>query len=63
MHAKSEKFNQEGWVNAWTEFDGHEFRYQIVDERGSDYVRNKVLKALLKREQEIVAERRRTGPH
>ena len=56
MHAKSEKFNQEGWLNAWTEFDGRQFRYQIVDERGSDYVRNKVLKGLLKREQEIVAE-------
>ena len=38
MHAKSEKFNQEGWLNAWTEFDGRQFRYQIVDERGSDYI-------------------------
>ena len=56
MHAKSERFNQEGWLSAWTEFDGREFRYQIVDERGSEYVRNKVLKAVLKREQEIVAE-------
>jgi hypothetical protein len=56
MHAKSEKFNQEGWLNAWTEFNGREFRYEIVDERGSDYVRNKVLKAVLRREQELVAE-------
>lgn len=56
MHAKSEKFNQEGWLNAWTEFDGREFRFEIVDERGSEYVRNKVLKAVLKREQELVAE-------
>ena len=56
MHAKSERFNQEGWLTAWTEFDGREFRYEIVDERGSDQVRNKVLKAVLKREQELVAE-------
>lgn len=56
MHAKSERFDQEGWLSAWTEFDGREFRYQIVDERGSEYVRNKVLKAVLKREQELVAE-------
>ena len=56
MHAKSDKFNQEGWLEAWTEFDEHGFRYEIVSERGSDYVRNKVLKALLRREQEIVAE-------
>jgi hypothetical protein len=55
MHAKSEKFNQEGWVDAWTEMDASGFRYTIVSERGSDYVRNKVLKAVLKREQEIVA--------
>jgi len=56
MHAKSERFNQEGWLDAWTEFDGTGFRYRIVSERGSDYVRNKVLKAVLKREQEIVAD-------
>jgi hypothetical protein len=55
MHAKSEKFNQEGWLDAWTEMDASGFRYTIVSERGSDYVRNKVLKAVLKREQEIVA--------
>ncbi len=55
MHAKSEKFNQEGWLDAWTEMDATGFRYTIVSERGSDYVRNKVLKAVLQREQEIVA--------
>jgi hypothetical protein len=56
MHAKSDKFNHEGWLEAWTEFDERGFRYEIVSERGSDYVRNRVLKAVLKREQEIVAE-------
>lgn len=56
MHAKSERFNQEGWLDAWTEFDGRELRYEIVEERGSDSIRNKVLKAVLKREQELVAE-------
>lgn len=56
MHAVSEKFNQEGWLEAWTEFDGRNFRYEIVSERGSDYVRNRVLKAVLKREQELVAQ-------
>ena len=55
MHAKSEKFNQEGWLDAWTEMDSNGFRYTIVSERGSDYVRNRVLKAVLQREQEIVA--------
>ena len=56
MHAKSERFNQEGWLDAWTELDERGFRYQIVSERGSDYVRNKVLKTVLKREQELIAD-------
>jgi len=55
MHALSEKFNHEGWMDAWTEFDAGGFRYQIVAERGSGTVRNKVLRALLKREQELIA--------
>ena len=55
MHALSEKFNHEGWMDAWTEFDSGGFRYQIVAERGSDTVRNKVLRALLHREQELIA--------
>jgi hypothetical protein len=56
MHAKSDKFNHEGWLEAWTELDEHGFRYQVVSERGSEYVRNKVLRTVLKREQELVAD-------
>lgn len=55
MHALSERFDHEGWMDAWTEWDAEGFRYQIVAERGSDTVRNKVLRALLKREQELIA--------
>ena len=55
MHALSERFDYEGWMDAWTEFDAGVFRYQIVAERGSGTVRNKVLRALLKREQELIA--------
>ncbi|MCA1559269.1 MAG: hypothetical protein LC753_15205 [Acidobacteria bacterium] len=55
MHARSERFNQEGWLEAWTELDAGGFRYEIVSERGSDGVRDRVLKPLLKREQELVA--------
>jgi hypothetical protein len=56
MHARSEHFNQEAWLEAWTEMDTRGFRYNIVSESGSDYIRTKVLKAVLKREQELVAE-------
>jgi hypothetical protein len=55
MHAVSERFDHEGWMDAWTELDAGGFRYQIVAERGSDTVRNKVLRTLLKREQELIA--------
>lgn len=54
MHAQSERFNQEAWLEAWTELDGRTFTYTIVSEKGSDYIRNKVLKAVLRREQELV---------
>jgi hypothetical protein len=56
MHAVNEKFNHEGWVDAWTELDEHGFRYEIVSERGSEYVRNKILKTLLRREQELISQ-------
>ncbi len=55
MHARSERLDQEGWLEAWTELDARGFHYQIVSERGSDSIRNKVLRAVLKREQELVA--------
>ncbi len=55
MHARSEKFNHEGWMEAWTELDAKGFRYEVVSERGSDTVRKKVLRALLERERELIA--------
>ena len=55
MHATNEKFNQEAWLDAWTEFDETGFRYEIVFERGSEYVRNKVLRNILHREQQLIA--------
>jgi hypothetical protein len=56
MHARSEHFGQEAWLEAWTEMDEAGFRYTITSESGSDYIRTKVLKTVLKREQELVAE-------
>lgn len=55
MHAKSEKFNHEGWMEVWTELDARGFRYEIVSERGSDTVRKKVLRAILEKEREMIA--------
>jgi hypothetical protein len=54
MHAQNERFNQEAWIDVWTELDGGAFKYEIASERGSEYIRNKVLRTLLTREQELV---------
>jgi len=56
MHASSDRFNQEGWIEAWTDWQPGCLKFQIVKEEGSEYVRTKVLKAVLKREQELVAD-------
>lgn len=45
-----------GWLDAWTEFapaDG--FRYEILAEGGSEYVRNRVLRAVLEAEKNLIA--------
>lgn len=55
MQASNEKFNQEAWLDAWTERDASGFRYEIVSARGSEYILNKVLKTMLAREQELIA--------
>lgn len=56
MHVRSDKFGKEGWMDAWTELDARGFRFRVVSERGSEYIRNRVLRTLLEREQDIVAE-------
>lgn len=55
MHAKSDKLGQEATLEAWTELDAQGFRYTVLEERGSEYVRNKVLRAVLQREHDMIA--------
>src|SRR5947208_1073795 len=44
LEAQNAKFKQSAWMLAWTEYDHvNGFRYQIVDEGGSGYIRTKVL--------------------
>jgi hypothetical protein len=48
--------SKEGWLEAWTEYQpGRGFTFVVVAEGGHDYVRNKVLRNLLKSEQELIA--------
>ena len=44
------------WLEAWTEFrPGRGFTYEVVAEGGSEYVRNKILRGVLKSESELLA--------
>jgi hypothetical protein len=56
LEARNDRFNLQGWLEAWTELtpDG-EFSYTIVREGGSEYIRNKVLRALLANEEKLFA--------
>jgi hypothetical protein len=56
LEAHNPKFKQSAWMVAWTEYDHvNGFRYQIVDEGGSGYIRSKVLRGALEGEQKIWA--------
>ena len=53
--------DKRGWLEAWTEFQpGRGFTYEVVDEGGSEYVRNKILRSMLATEKDLLARGRRT---
>ena len=54
MHAWSENFSHEAWLDARTELKNGRFEYCVVSERGSETIRNRVLRAMLEHEQELV---------
>ena len=54
-HLEAENGDRKGWMDAMTEYslaDG--FRYEVIAEGGSDYIRSKVLKAVLDGEREAI---------
>jgi hypothetical protein len=56
LRASNKRFNKEGWMTAWTELDPQGgFRYEVVGEGGSDYIRRKVLRKMLDGEREAIA--------
>ena len=55
LEARNEKFEKSAWMDVWTEADRTGFRYQIVSEDGSDYIRSKVFRASLETEREMWA--------
>jgi hypothetical protein len=56
LEAHNPHFHQSAWMTAWTEYDrATGFRFTIVGEGGSTYIRSKVLRAALEGEQKIWA--------
>jgi hypothetical protein len=47
LEARNEKFEKSAWMDVWTEGDASGFRYVIVSEDGSEYIRSKVFRATL----------------
>ena len=56
LEANNPHFNQSAWMTAWTEYDrANGFRFTVVAEGGSGYIRSRVLRAALEGEQKIWA--------
>ena len=55
LEARNDKFEKSAWMDVWTEGDASGFRYTIVAEEGSDYIRSKVFRATLETEREMWA--------
>lgn len=55
LEARNDKFEKSAWMDVWTEADPNGFRYTIVCEDGSDYIRSKVFRASLETEREMWA--------
>ena len=58
LEAKNAHFKASAWMDAWTEYDQtNGFRFQIVGEGGSGYIRSHVLRAALEGERKMWAKR------
>lgn len=56
LEAGSPGSSRQGWLEAWTEYrPATGLAVDVVGEGGSEYVRNKVLRGVLKSEQELIA--------
>ena len=53
LEARNDKFEKSAWMDVWTEADASGFRYHVVSEDGSDYIRSKVFRASLDKERDM----------
>src|SRR6266850_6278575 len=56
VDARSERFGQSAWMDVGTQADRAGFRYRIVGEGGSEYIRSKVFRASLETERKMWAD-------
>jgi hypothetical protein len=55
-HLEAENGSRKGWIEALTEYSPEAgFRYEITAQGGSGYIRNRVLKAVLDGERDVIA--------
>jgi len=55
LDAQNAHFDKSAWMDVWTEADEKGFRFHIVGEGGSDYIRSRVFRATLETEQKMWA--------
>jgi len=55
LEARNDKFEKSAWMDVWTEGDISGFRFVIIGEGGSEYIRTKVFRASLETEQKMWA--------
>jgi hypothetical protein len=55
LEASNAHFGTEATMDVWTEGDANGFRYRIVSEEGSDYIRNRVFRQTLETERAMWA--------
>lgn len=56
-HLEAENGDRKGWMDAMTEYSPSTgFRYHVIAEGGSDYIRSKVLKPVLEGEREVMVQ-------
>lgn len=53
LEARNDHFDREARMEVWTEGDASGFRYTIVSEQGSDYIRNRVFRQTLETERQM----------
>jgi hypothetical protein len=56
LEARNDQFGKSATMDVWTEGDADGFRYQIVSEQGSEYIRNHVFRQTLDTEQKMWGE-------